>query len=97
MHQRHGGGGPTKGTARMNNKVTIQNINTRITKSGGGANSTCEGEMCKGQVLSQLWDVTIQEMKVVEAECSLSSCDVEHTELILEAILRVIQSRKDYN
>lgn len=34
IHQRGGGGGPTKGTANMNNKVTIQNIN-KITKSRG--------------------------------------------------------------
>jgi hypothetical protein len=76
------GGRPTKGTANLNNKGTIQNINTRITKHNR-INSTYEGKMCKGHMLSLLWNVTIQKTKVVGANV------LPNTELILEVILRI--------
>lgn len=84
-HQRGGREGPTEGTANMNNKVTIQNINTRITKSRSQTVHV-KNKCARDKVLSLLWDLAIQETKVTVAEGSLSDCEVEHTELILEVM-----------
>lgn len=84
-HQRGGGGGPTEGTANMNNKVTIQNINTRIKKSRRQT-VPVKNKRARNKVLSLLWDLAIQETKVAVADGSLFNCEVEHTELILEVM-----------
>lgn len=85
MHQRGGRGGPTKGTGNMNSKVTIQNINTRITKSRGQI-VPVKDKCARDKVLSLPWDLAIQETKVVVAKGSLSNCEVEHRGLMLEVI-----------
>ena len=59
MQQRGGRGCPTKGTGNMSNKVTIQNINTRITKSRGQT-VPVKDKSARDKVLSLLWDLAIQ-------------------------------------